>query len=99
MNEVLTEIKPKLGFIGVGWIGRNRLEAIAICGSTEIKAIPNTNVAYMEEACALAPGSALVTSMDEMAEGELDGIIITTPSALHATQSIAAINKGKAVFY
>lgn len=99
MNEVLTEIKPN--WASSAWDGSAETDwrAIAKCGLTEIKAISNTNVAYMEEACALAPGSALVTSMDEMAEGELDGIIITTPSALHATQSSAAFNKGKAVFY
>jgi predicted dehydrogenase/glycosyltransferase involved in cell wall biosynthesis len=36
--------------------------------------------------------------VDELLEMELDGIVIATPSALHAEQSIAALERGVAVF-
>ena len=37
-------------------------------------------------------------SLDELLEPELDGIVIATPSALHAEQAIAALERGLAVF-
>lgn len=102
MNDTLidTQIttKPRLGFIGVGWIGRNRLEAIAKSKVAEIKAIADANIEYSKEAQQLAPSSTVIPSMEALTDEELDGIIIATPSALHAAQSIKAIKKGKAVF-
>jgi len=37
-------------------------------------------------------------SLDELLERELDGVVIATPSALHAQQAIAALEAGLAVF-
>jgi len=98
MNGTLVENKPKLGFIGVGWIGRSRLEAIAQEQIAEIKAISDPNAQYAQEALQLAPEAAVLPSLEALTESELDGIIIATPSAMHAAQSIEAIEKGKAVF-
>jgi predicted dehydrogenase len=98
MDETLVERVPKLGFIGVGWIGRNRLEAIAKENIADIKAISDPNAEYAEEALQFAPNAALLPSLDALIATDLDGVIIATPSALHAAQSIEAIEKGKAVF-
>jgi predicted dehydrogenase len=78
--------KPRLGFLGVGWIGRNRLEAIEASGVADIAAIADPAV----------DGAA--ASLDELLEEELDGVVIATPSALHAEQAIAALERGLAVF-
>lgn len=98
MTETLTGSKPELGFVGVGWIGRNRLEAIANEGSAIIKAISDPNSEYTGEALKIAPEASILPSVDNMIAADLDGVIIATPSALHASQSIDAINSGKAVF-
>jgi predicted dehydrogenase len=99
MDNILIESKPKLGFIGVGWIGRNRLEAIAKENIADIKFISEPNAQFSDEALNLVPEANAVDSLRKMASSsELDGVIIATPSALHASQSIEAIQQGKAVF-
>lgn len=92
------ETKPKLGFIGVGWIGRNRLEAITRSNIADIKSISDANIEYAKETQKVVPAATIVSSMDDLIDDELDGIIIATPSALHAAQSLQAIKSGKAVF-
>lgn len=78
----------RLGFLGVGWIGRNRMEAIARSGVAEIAAIADPS----------PDAGAPCATLDELLEQELDGIVIATPSALHAEQSIRALEHGLAVF-
>lgn len=90
--------RPRLGFLGVGWIGRNRMEAIAKDGSAEIAAVADAAADACEAACALAPGAASLRSLDALLERDLDGLVIATPSALHARQAEAALARGVAVF-
>ena len=90
--------RPRLGFLGVGWIGRNRLEAIAQSGAGEIVAIADPVHEMAVHASPLAPGAALIGSLDELLDLGIDGLVIATPSALHAQQAIAALEKGVAVF-
>jgi predicted dehydrogenase len=98
MERTLVESKPKLGFIGVGWIGRNRLQAIADKNIADIKVISDPNSQYAQEALQLAPEAAVLQSLTELISTDVDGVIIATPSALHAAQSAEAIQAGKAVF-
>jgi len=51
-----------------------------------------------EAALQLAPDALALGSFEDMLEQDLDGIVIATPSALHAAQSIAALDRGLAVF-
>ena len=78
--------RPRLGFLGVGWIGRNRLEAVAASGAAEVAALADPAI----------DGAA--ASLDDLLEDELDGVVIATPSALHAEQALAALERGAAVF-
>ncbi len=89
--------KPRLGFAGVGWIGRNRLEAIAATGCAEIAAIADPLLAAGDELWSRHEAERL-DSFDALLEADLDGIVIATPSALHAAQSVAALEAGIAVF-
>jgi predicted dehydrogenase len=78
---------PRLGFAGAGWIGRNRLDAVVAAGAAEVAAIADPAV---EDA---------LSSYEELLESdELDGVVIATPSALHAEQAIAALERGLPVF-
>ena len=90
--------RPRLGFLGVGWIGRHRMEAIARGGVAELSAVAEPAAESAAKAKEVAPGARLVGSFDELLDAGLDGVVIATPSALHAEQSIAALERGLAVF-
>ena len=93
-----TTARPRLGFLGVGWIGRNRMEAIARSGAAEIAAVSDPSAEALDAAAESAPGAERVGSFDALLECELDGVVIATPSALHASQSVHALERGMAVF-
>jgi predicted dehydrogenase len=78
--------KPRLGFLGVGWIGRRRLDAVAASGVAEVAAIADPAV------------DGALGSLDELLDADLDGVVIATPTELHAEQTLAALERGLAVF-
>jgi predicted dehydrogenase len=90
--------KPRLGFLGVGWIGRHRMGAIAESGVAEIVAMADASETALERAREHAPKCAIASSLEELLDAELDGIVIATPSAMHAAQTIEALEHGVAVF-
>jgi len=90
--------RPRVGFLGVGWIGRHRMEAILATGAVEVVGIADASAETAAAAAALAPGARLVSTLDELLDLGLDAVVIATPSALHAAQSIRALECGAAVF-
>jgi len=90
--------RPRLGFLGVGWIGRHRMQAIIEQGCAEAVVIADASQHVAAEAHKLAPAASLASSIDEVLESDLDGVVIATPSALHAAQAEAALARGVAVF-
>jgi predicted dehydrogenase len=90
--------KPHLAFIGTGWIGLNRMKAIAASNQAEICAIlePRREMAF--RAMELAPDAEVVSSMEEIERAGADGVVIATPSAMHAQQAIELLQRGLAVF-
>lgn len=88
----------KIGFLGTGWIGRHRMAAMLATGLVEAAAVADPSADMVGEAIALAPRAAVVASIDEMLAKDLDGVVIASPSALHAEQSIMALKAGAAVF-
>ncbi|WP_434734684.1 Gfo/Idh/MocA family oxidoreductase (plasmid) [Rhizobium sp. YTUHZ044] len=97
-EHAATARRLKLGFLGVGWIGRHRMKAILGSGVAEAGAIADPSINMAREALALAPDARIVADLDALLEQELDGIVIATPSACHAEQSIRALGAGFAVF-
>ena len=94
-----TKKELSLGFLGVGWIGRNRMEAILNHTNAKAAAITEPNSENSDAALKSAKNAILKTSAEELfSEEELDGIVIATPSAMHAEQSMQALKSGKAVF-
>jgi predicted dehydrogenase len=89
---------PRLGFLGLGWIGRSRMEALAATGRAEIAALADPSPDMLAAALALAPGAAPADGLEGLLSADLDGIVVATPSAQHAAQSIAALQRGLAVF-
>jgi predicted dehydrogenase len=88
----------RLGFLGAGWIGRNRMEAILATGEASAVAICDPDPENARQAHERAPLALLTESLDAMLALELDGLVIATPSALHAEQCIRAFESGVAVF-
>ena len=96
-------MKPRLGFLGVGWIGRNRMLAVAASGAADVVAVADVDAPAAASACdaAAATGAgAEVVAPHAVVDGSLglDGVVIATPSALHAEQATAALDHGTAVF-
>jgi predicted dehydrogenase len=89
---------PRLGFLGTGWIGRHRLEAVARSGEAEIAAIADICAENASRASLSAPGARLVATLDELLAMDLDGVVIATPNAQHSSQAVRALERGLAVF-
>lgn len=94
----MTNNKPRIGFLGTGWIGRHRMAAMVASGAVEAVAISDPSAEMLAEALTVAPGAQACGSLAEMLALNLDGVVIASPSALHAAQSIAALEAGAAVF-
>jgi predicted dehydrogenase len=90
--------RPRVGFAGVGWIGRNRLEAVASLGQITVAAIADPVEANREAALKVAPNATETESFEALLELDLDGLVIATPSGQHAQQAAAALDAGLAVF-
>ncbi len=90
--------RPRIGFLGVGWIGRHRMQAMLETGAVEAAAIADPSPEMAAEAQKLAPGAELVADLDGLLDAGVDGVVIATPSAMHAEQSIRALERGVAVF-
>ncbi|MDY6922508.1 MAG: Gfo/Idh/MocA family oxidoreductase [Pseudomonadota bacterium] len=90
--------KPRIGFLGVGWIGRHRMEAMLATGLVDAAVVADACEAACAEAAGLAPGAVRADSLDALLEHDLDGVVIATPSALHAQQTRRALDRGAAVF-
>ncbi len=93
---------PRLGFVGVGWIGANRLRFVAEAASARVVAISDVRADAAREAAQMLETSTQqapsICSFEELLEQELDGIVIATPNADHAPQCLAALNRGLHVF-
>jgi predicted dehydrogenase len=101
MNDntiVNTEVKPRLGFLGTGWIGLNRMKALLekdVCLAAGVCDTLPENAIRAKEAAA---GAEIFDSLEEMMEAAPDGIVIATPSALHYEQCLHALRRGISVF-
>ncbi|HZF68515.1 MAG TPA: Gfo/Idh/MocA family oxidoreductase [Gemmatirosa sp.] len=90
--------RPRLGFLGTGWIGRDRLEAIHQSGWGEVAAVADASAEATDAARAIAPDAEVADGLDALLDLDLDGLVIATPSAMHAEQSVRALERGVAVF-
>src|SRR5438045_5283858 len=80
-----TATLPRTGFAGLGWIGRHRMNALTDSGAAEAAMLCD-------------PAMPETYSFEELLESDVDAIVIATPNVFHARQSIAALERGKAVF-
>src|SRR2546421_9188603 len=97
-REISLRRRPRLGFLGAGWIGKMRMRALAASEMADIVAIADPAEQATTEAAAIAPAAATSVNLEQLLAYGLDGVVIATPSAQHANQAIAALNAGVAVF-
>ena len=97
-RTALSPRKPRLGFVGLGWIGRNRMESVVEADVAEVCGVQDISPVVASEAWKSVPGVVLFSSFDELLEHDLDGLVIATPNRFHAEQAIAALERGLAVF-
>ena len=88
----------RLGFIGVGWIGLNRLRALAASGTAEVSSVCDPSDEAMTRVREIAPHAHRAANIASLLDQDLDGLVIATPNAMHAEQAIAALERGIAVF-
>jgi predicted dehydrogenase len=90
--------KPRIGFVGVGWIGLTRMKAMLAAAGVEAAVIVEPSDTAAVQALALAPGARRAESFEAGLTADLDAVVIATPSALHAAQTQAALERGFSVF-
>jgi predicted dehydrogenase len=74
------------------------MEAIAASGVADVAAVVDASPDAAAQAAERVPGAAILASLDELLEAGVDGVVLATPSALHAEQAISALERGVAVF-
>jgi predicted dehydrogenase len=89
---------PRLGFLGLGWIGQHRMQALLDEQAGRVVAVADPADEVRARVGQLVPEATAVRTLDELLQHDLDGIVIATPSALHAQQALAALQRGIAVF-
>jgi predicted dehydrogenase len=92
------EGKPRLGFLGVGWIGKSRLDVIRDRDVGEITAVADPDPEAASRVLEAAPGAAVCRDLEQMLSLDPDGVFIATPSAFHAEQAMAVLRHGIPVF-
>ncbi|MGK7396809.1 MAG: Gfo/Idh/MocA family protein [Candidatus Cyclobacteriaceae bacterium M3_2C_046] len=101
-NQTSTiQIKDKklnLGFLGVGWIGKSRMEAMLATELAQAAIVGDISAQNLANITNVMPQVSTCNHLDQLLEEDLDGIVIATPSALHADQSILALQHQVPVF-
>lgn len=90
--------RPRLGFVGLGWIGAQRMKAMAQSDAAEVVALADTAGEAARAAAVHAPGAVVVPDVESLLGCDLDGAVIATPTALHASHAVSLLGSGVAVF-
>lgn len=100
MSEIaiMSRVKPRIAFLGTGWIGLNRMSALLKENICKPVAILEPTTENAMRARQIAPDATIFHSLEDLIESEPDGIVIASPSALHAKQAITALQNGIPVF-
>lgn len=89
---------PRLGFLGLGWIGLHRMQCVLEAQAGQVVAVADPSEQVRQRAQEVVPQATALATLDELLQQDLDGLVIATPSALHAQQALAALDRGIAVF-
>ncbi|HZT24281.1 MAG TPA: Gfo/Idh/MocA family oxidoreductase [Pseudolabrys sp.] len=90
--------RPRLAFLGLGWIGHHRMRAIKESDLAEIAVVADPNPEALAKAALIAHEAKCVGTFDDILDAGIDGVAIATPTALHSQQAVAALERGISVF-
>jgi predicted dehydrogenase len=79
-------------------MGLKRLESIQSFGVGQIAAVCDPARDHVARVRARATGAAVCSSLEQMVDLDLDGIVVSTPEALHAQQCLEALSWGLPIF-
>ncbi|MBP0440852.1 Gfo/Idh/MocA family oxidoreductase [Tianweitania sediminis] len=74
------------------------MQGILETGAVEIIAVADPSAEMAAQAAALVPQAVVGATIEDVLGQDLDGLVIATPSAQHASQAIQALERGVAVF-
>ncbi len=90
----------RIGIVGLGRLGQRHAQALAFstrnCVLTAACSPVETERAYATEQLGITQVYARYE--DLLASPDVDAVVLVTPTALHADQTIAALQAGKHVF-
>jgi predicted dehydrogenase len=89
--------KPRVAFLGLGWIGLSRLKALAASDLIDIVALSDEQPSAVKLAREFAP-KAVSASFADLLSDSVEGLVIATPNAYHCEQTVAALRHGMSVF-
>ena len=85
--------KTRIALAGMGLIGRKHAAAMAESDTVEMTAVVDADPATAD--LAAKHGAVFHASLDALFERtEVDGVLLATPNALHASQGIACVERG-----
>lgn len=96
--KVKTNVRPRLAFVGMGWIGKSRFESLIKNGLIECKGIYDPYLEEIQDDELLCNYDKIEDFDDLLQDEDIDGVVIATPNALHVDQCLKALRSGKAVF-
>ncbi|MBW3597528.1 MAG: Gfo/Idh/MocA family oxidoreductase [Planctomycetes bacterium] len=92
---------PRIAFLGLGWIGRMRLEALAKSGAGIVAALCDADASRLAETAQKHSTAETFSDLDALlkeAGDRLDALVIATPNALHCRQGLAALEHGLSLY-
>jgi len=96
--EVITNRKIRFALVGCGRIAKNHFTSIAKHSErAELVGVCDIDPMILQEAAIATGAAGFLNLSDMLAELEMDIVVLTTPSGLHAQQAIQVAASGKHV--
>ncbi|HEY0681356.1 MAG TPA: Gfo/Idh/MocA family oxidoreductase [Steroidobacter sp.] len=98
--ETLVDAPPRVAFVGLGWIGRKRLDALSLRTDirAEVAALVDSDATRLQAAALAHPQAIASPTIEAALDEDIDAVVIATPNGLHARQAVACLERGAAVF-
>ena len=95
-----SHLPPRIGFVGLGWIGRQRLDVLTADDDAhiEVAALVDSDADRLQAAAIAHPEASVAATLEDLFEEHLDAVVIATPNGLHAGQTISCLQRGLPVF-
>jgi 2-hydroxy-4-carboxymuconate semialdehyde hemiacetal dehydrogenase len=87
-----------IAVVGLGAFGQKHLDALALIPDAHIQYVAHSRMGVAEEVAAKYGAKAAFTDYSELlAQPDLDGVILATPTQMHHAQTLEALRAGKHV--